>query len=378
MKIEQFSYKPKMGLIQHKKSKTPLKKPLVFVFGKRDLLEQDTIVNDILKIYKDASYIFCSTSGNIEHNHVIDNGIVITAFNFEKSTYKIEEACLKLTPNCTEMGADLGARLKQKDLKHVLLFCDGLKINISQLLEGFKSILGNMPITGGLAGDELRFERTLVGVNSLQHQGRCVAIGLYGENLNVGFASVGGWHTFGPERTITKSENTILYELDDKPALELYKKYLGPVADDLPGSALLFPLQVYYNNPDMSLTRTILNVDEENNTMTFAGDIPQGAKARLMRASYNNLVDGAIQAAQEGITFLNNQTPELALLISCVGRKMVLKQQVEEEVEEMINIIGENTCYTGFYSYGEIAPFSHLKTSQLHNQTMTLTLLSEK
>jgi hypothetical protein len=170
----------------------------------------------------------------------------------------------------------------------------------------------------------------------------------------------------------------VLYEMDGNSALELYKKYLGEHASGLPATGLFFPLSIRTSAGTAGVVRTILSVNEEEQSMTFAGDIPEGAFARLMKANFDRLIDGAIGAAKTSYQALGSASPDLAILISCVGRKLVLKQRVEEEVEGVRDILGSHTVLTGFYSYGEISPFTPDTKCTLHNQTMTITTFLEK
>jgi hypothetical protein len=233
-------------------------------------------------------------------------------------------------------------------------------------------------VTGGLAGDGARFAETLVLWEGAALAGTVVAIGFYGERLSMGYSAFGGWDPFGPERRITKSRSNVLYELDGQSALMLYKKYLGDQAKDLPGSGLLFPLSVRINSDDPGLVRTILSVNEEEQSITFAGDMPEGAYARLMKANFDRLIDGAGHAAESSKIAGTEGSPEVAILISCVGRKLLLNQRIEEEVEAVRDALGKETVIAGFYSYGEISPFSAGGKCELHNQTMTVIHLSER
>jgi hypothetical protein len=204
-----------------------------------------------------------------------------------------------------------------------------------------------------------------------------VAIGLYGARLQVGFGSRGGWEPFGVERTITRAVGNVLYELDGEPALDLYKRYLDDHAAGLPASGLLFPLTIRSTTSGEPVVRTILAVDEQARSLTFAGDLPVGHRARLMRASLDRLVAGASEAAS--VSLADASAPvSLALLVSCVGRKLVLKQRVEEEIEGVREVLGPEATIAGFYSYGELAPFKASRPCELHNQTMTITTLSER
>lgn len=250
-------------------------------------------------------------------------------------------------------------------------------MNGSELTQGMNAATeDNLLITGALCGDDGRFEKTLASYNENPKPGEVVAIGLYGESLEVSFSINDGWTPFGPDRVVTKSKGNVLYELDNKPALDLYKKYLGEKSKELPGAALLYPLKVKSDNENHSIVRTILNIDEENHSMILAGNIAEGEKVQLMMTHVDNIVN-ASELAAENANKIRHHKPELAILVSCIGRKLVLDQRVEEEIEEVIEIIGDQATVCGMYSYGEIAPFNGENNCQLHNQTMTITLISE-
>ena len=194
---------------------------------------------------------------------------------------------------------------------------------------------------------------------------RICALGLYGDRLRIGHGCDGGWHDFGPERRITRAEGNVLYELDGKPALDLYKTYLGDRAAGLPGTALLFPLAVRPQADGEPLVRTILGIDEARRAMTFAGDVPEGGIARLMRASPEQLIDSAARAAREAAQALQECDATLAISVSCVGRRLLLGGRTEEEVETVADVLPAGAVHVGMYSYGEIAPPARGASSQL-------------
>lgn len=351
---------------------------LVLVFGNRFLLEEKSHFEKIKEFYPSAEIILNSTSGEIIDGTVYDNSITLTALQFDKTKFDVKQVKVDNFENSFDTGKAIAKTMDTDGLKHVIVISDGGAVNGSELVKGLNNSLPESTVTtGGLAGDGSRFERTLVGWNNPPTPGNVIAIGLYGEHIKVGYGSVGGWDAFGPKREITKSSANVLYELDGQSALELYKNYLGDKADGLPGSALLFPLSIQLAPGTKPLVRTILSIDEENQSMIFAGDLPEGATVQLMKANFDKLIDGAYKAAESGKRLLPLDKPEVALLISCVGRKLVLDQRIEEEVESVQEVIGEDIPITGFYSYGEISPFSGFKNCELHNQTMTITLLGE-
>ncbi|MEO6328993.1 MAG: FIST N-terminal domain-containing protein [Ginsengibacter sp.] len=350
---------------------------LVLVFSSTGILADPAIYTSIKNDYPNAHILLNSTAGEITDTEVSDETISLTAIAFEKIKIKTAVTHIEKMKNSFEAGKCLASDLDPDELKYVLVISDGQKVNGSELVSGLQEQLpAGTIITGGLAGDGGRFQKTLVGLNEAPIEGRIVAIGFYGSHVSVSYGSVGGWDSFGPERLITRSNANILYELDGKPALDIYKMYLGEYANELPGSGLLFPLSIRTNKAGHSLVRTILSVNDEEKSLTFAGNMPEGTYARLMKANFDRLIEGASDAAQNSMCN-NAHTPELALLISCVGRKLVLDQRIEEEVEVVRAIYGNKTAIAGFYSYGEISPSFNFIKCELHNQTMTITTLSE-
>jgi hypothetical protein len=351
---------------------------VVFVFGARPLIQTGDLVNELRHHFKAAAIIGCSTSGEIVGDAVIDDSVIATAVDFEHTRPRTASATITEAKSSYQVGEELGRQLNDASLRHVFVLSDGLNVNGSDLARGLASgVSEGVSITGGLSGDGTNFAETLVISPEAAGPQRVAAVGLYGDDLRVGYASMGGWSPFGPVRTITRAEGNVLYELDGHSALDLYKTYLGDHAAQLPASGLLFPIVVTEAQGGEGVVRTVLSVNEQDKSMTFAGDIPQGGTAQLMKTNVDDLVDGATAAAEASLTGLGGKRPELALLVSCVGRKLVMKQRVEEEVEAIRDIFGADTKIAGFYSYGELCPFREGGDCRLHNQTMTITAFAE-
>jgi hypothetical protein len=351
---------------------------LVLLFGATSILEEQSIVQEVKQMYPHALLMGCSTAGEICGVSVTDDSLVATAVHFERTLVK--GGCIRLgkIKDSFEAGEALARLLDPEGLVHVFVLSDGLAVNGSDLVRGLMNHLpDSVTITGGLAGDGARFKKTLVLWEGAPEENTVAILGFYGSDLKVGYGSLGGWDPFGPERLVTRSHGNVLYELDGHSALELYKKYLGEHANGLPATGLLFPLSIRTKAGESGVVRTILSVDEKEQSLTFAGDIPEGSYARLMKANFDRLIDGAIEAARISNQAIAPASAKLALCISCVGRKLVLRQRIEEEVEGVQLVLGGQATITGFYSYGEISPFIPGAKCELHNQTMTITLLSE-
>lgn len=351
---------------------------LALLFGSTSLLSEQKCLAEIKRAYPNAHLLGCSTSGEICGTQVFDDSLVATAVSFEHTQLQGTRIKISDVGGSFEAGERLAQALDKEGLVHVFILSDGLHVNGSELVAGLlRHLPAHVTATGGLSGDGARFQETLVFWDSEPERNVIAALGLYGGRLKVGYGSLGGWDPFGPERLITQSKANVLYELDGRSALELYKTYLGEHAKGLPATGLLFPLSIRTKDRDAAVVRTILSINEAEQSMTFAGDVPEGAYARFMKANFDRIIDGAVGAAKTSYEAAGATSPDLAVLVSCVGRKLILKQRTEEEVEGVRDILGDRTVLTGFYSYGEIAPFTRGAKCDLHNQTMTITTFSE-
>ncbi|MBF0322195.1 MAG: FIST C-terminal domain-containing protein, partial [Magnetococcales bacterium] len=340
------------------------------------------LLRTIQETFPQAVVAGCSTAGEIAQRGLLENTALITAIRFDHTTVRVVDAEITRMEDSLATGTILGDALVGPGLAGVLMFGVGLQINGSDLLEGLTARIGTqIPVSGGLAGDGGAFKQTWVASGSTTSNQKVVAIGLYGKRVRLGHGSFGGWEPFGPSRKITHAQGNILYKLDGESALAIYKRYLGDHAKDLPGSGLLFPLEVLdEHHASVGLIRTILGIDETSGSLTLAGAVEENGHVRLMHASTDALILGARQAAEKSVgqLDLNNHLGQgLAILVSCVGRKLVMGDQVDDEIAEVVGQVGSEFVFTGFYSYGEMCPLENAKACKLHNQTMTVTLIAE-
>lgn len=379
MHVEQFRWTALKGWEPREPGRSADSGQLVLIFGARNLLGDSEPYHQVLEAYPAACRFGCSTAGDIFGTEVSDGTLVATAVHFEHTRFQLAHTRIAGPGDSFAAGKRLAKSLEREGLVHVLLLSDGQHVNGSELVKGIASDLpAGVTVTGGLSGDGTLFKDTLVIADGEPASSAIAVLGLYGRRLRVGFGSLGGWDPFGPERLITRSQGNVLVELDGRSALELYKAYLGPHARELPASALLFPLSIRTEVHDTPIVRTILAIDEEEQTMTFAGDVPMGTYARFMKANFDRLIDGAIGAARTSYEAIGSARCDLAFLVSCVGRKLALGPRIEEEVEGVREVLGTEPVLAGFYSYGEISPFTPDAKCELHNQTMTITTLAER
>jgi len=378
MQLQSLAYRPDTGWTDPLPGALDSAHTLVLVFGAPAFGSEPTALRELAAAFPQSLLLGCSTSGEIAGDQLHDESLSVAVARFEHTQLRLVHGSVGPGTDAFDAGADLAAGLADRGLRAVFVLSDGLAVNGSRLAEGLSRHLGpQVVVTGALAGDGSAFARTWVLDRDTPSADRICALGLYGERLRIGHGCDGGWHDFGPERRITRAVGNVLYELDGKPALDLYKTYLGERAAGLPGTALLFPLAVRPQADSAPLVRTILGIDEARRAMTFAGDLPEGGIARLMRASAEQLIDSAGRAAREAAQALQDCDAALAISVSCVGRRLLLGGRADEEVETVAECLPAGTVHVGMYSYGEIAPPSRGSRSQLHNQTMTVTVLAE-
>jgi hypothetical protein len=378
MQLKTLSYRKTGGWLEPLPTQLNSPRTLVLAFGASEFADQPAPFAELARALPDAVLLGCSTSGEIAGSQVHDASISVAVAKFEHTALRRAATEVRGAQDSWAAGARLAQQLLAPGLRAVFVLSDGLHVNGTPLVAGLtQNLPQGVAISGGLAGDGSRFLRTWVLDGASPAQQRICAVGLYGERLRLGHGHEGGWSDFGPQRRITRSEGNVLFELDGKPALDLYKAYLGERAADLPGAALLFPLSLRREGGGEPLVRTILGIDEVQRSLTFAGDMPQGGIARLMRTHNDHLIDSAGLAVARATQGLGAEDTPLVVSVSCVGRRLVLGERTEEEVETVVEGAPCRAGHVGFYSYGEIAPALAGGCSDLHNQTMTVTVFSE-
>ena len=354
---------------------------LVLFFGTRAALACGARYRELRAMFPGAHLLGCSTGGQIRGTDVSDDEIAAVAMRFDATRVKLVSRPVSDIVQSRACGEEIGRSLMADDLAGIFVLADGLKVNGARLVAGIASVTGHdIPLTGGLAGDGAAFRETLVGADSPPSSGAVGAVGFYGAAIRIGHGSAGGWDPFGPRRRVTRSDGTILLELDGQPALDLYERYLGE--DDikgLPGTALLFPLIIQNpERPEHEVIRTIVGINRDTRSLIFAGDVPEGWTTRLMRGNFDRLAAGAAEAARQADAGLGHTLSgdTISVMVSCIGRRLLLGQRITDEVEAAVNQLRAKT-HLGFFSYGEISPHAASGWCELHNQTMTVTALTE-
>jgi hypothetical protein len=333
--------------------------------------------------YPNARFVGCSAKGAIFQGDVYRDNLVCSGLAFDSTRTRLCAQEIN-AGDPADVGEELAERLNAPDLLGVLLFIPPYLHHVPALIAAMQAVIGaHIPISGGVAGATLgRHTDAFVGMDDWQSQNHVVAVGFYGRNMQITVGTNSGMRPFGPERTITSVDGPYVLSLDGRPALALYQKYLGEDAVDLPKSASFFPLGVWLSqaSTDEMVIRSVLGVDVARQALLFDDNLTTGMKARLLRGSAAQLVDGAVMAAEDAICQQQgqNKMPQgFALVISCIGRRVMMGERTGDEIAAVMDALGANVAVGGFYSMGEIGPLRAGAPSCFHNETMTIFLIQE-
>jgi len=373
MQCSNFSYQSGNWVPLPRETTTCIKTPqLILCFGKKQVIAQPEVYNSLRAEFVGAEIALCSTAGEIAGDRCSTDSVVATGLHFEST--RVETAIVSLPDfnDSYEASVALFNKLPQADLIYVMVLSDGSLVNGTQLVKASNEVFGKkIPVTGGMAGDGANFKSSICGLNSVPSEGNILAIGFYGQHLNVTFGTGGGWKPFGSEHVITQSTSNRVYKIDGENAISVYKRRFGSYVRHLPSSMFMYPLTFESQNSSV-LVRGVLSFDEPTGAITFAGDIPTGSRVNFAKADFTALIDAAQQATSTALAEIN-RPPDYVFIVSCVGRRLVLGPGVDEELYFAKSMSGQNTAISGFYSYGEISPFNIENEIHLHSQTFTLT-----
>ncbi|WP_432510477.1 FIST signal transduction protein [Kineococcus sp. SYSU DK001] len=331
----------------------------------------------------------CSTAGVADGATLLDDGLLLLVCAFERTRLLLRSAPQTAARShavgrALAGGLHADAAAAGTDLRAVLVICDGMDVVGNAFAEGVSLGAAGATVFGGMSalmpgpGGTIRAPWTVL--DGALHQGVAVAVGLCGDHVTLTCGTGGGWDELGPPRTATRSSGAELFEIDGQPALDLYRRYLGVEAEGLPGSGLRFPLLLRRRGEQRSaLVRSVRSFDEETRAIGLTGDVPEGSVVQLLHQNSEAMVDAAqdaARAATAGAGPAHGADGALALVVSCLGRRLALGARVEDELESVTAELGAGTAVAGFYGYGELAPTS-ARSCDLHNQTVTVGVISE-
>lgn len=360
---------------------------IVFASSKYD---QEKMLAGVNSVTKGALVVGCSTAGEIttegpvKKNSVSVMAIVSDTIKFYAG---IGDNIAKNAREAGKKAADEVKKQTSENLGAFVMFPDVLVGNGSDIVRGVLDSLGaHFPVVGGAAGDDFAFVKTFQYLNDKVYSGSVVGLGFVG-NFKIGIGVKHGWIPIGVPMKVTRSEGSVLHELDGKPAIAIYDDYFGESAkslrtETLAKLAITYPLGMKSEGTEEMLIRDPITVDA-NGSITCAAEIPQGSEIQLMIGSREEAVKVAKVAAEKAIEQLDGAIPKAVIIFNCIARNKLFGERKGEEISAIQEAVGKNVPLIGFYTYGEQAPLGgevrDIKKCNpaFHNETVVIAVLAE-
>ncbi|MBS2013279.1 MAG: FIST C-terminal domain-containing protein [Deltaproteobacteria bacterium] len=385
MKIESIVYDlgAKKWSVPTLPSRLDSERTLVFVAGPAEVLEQSQPLSELVRAFPRSHVIGCGTAGALAGQAVRDGVVAVSIVEFTNTTMSLVHAPVTATADAFSVGQQIAKKLSKPSLRGVLAVGDGLEVDGAEFVRGLNSALDqSIALFGGLAGDGTRFKRTWVLAGPSIKSGLVAAVGFYGEHVVITQSTRYGWNKVGPERTVTRSDGRVIYELDGKPALDVYEEAIAAANKGSGGGVMpiMLPLAVRATaRHEKSLVRSVMGVEAQKRCLRLAVDIPQGYLVQPLVGEQAALVSAskdAAVAAKEGASVAGSDT--FVFAVSHAGRRAVLGAKAGDEIAAAVGALAgdSKTHSVGFYGYGEIAA-SAPGHSDLHNQSISVTLVME-
>jgi len=347
------------------------KSELIIVFSSV-VFDQEKMLKGVREITGKISLIGCSTAGEIITKGPSKKSVVVMAIASEGIKFHTGIGA-DIKKGAIKAGEALGKDFlsKTKNGKLALILPDVLTGNGADIVRGLQKVLGeNFLIAGGAAGDDFLFKKTYQYYNDQVLDESVVGVIIEGD-LKFGIGVRHGWKPIGACKKVTKSEGSVLYELDNKPAMHIYEEYFGRKAEELKSEplarlAITYPLGLRIQNSDEYLIRDPITAGEKGE-ITCAAEVPYGSEINLMLGSKKDAIQAASKAAEQCIEEFkekNGSKITTALIFNCIARDKVLGRDAKKEIDVIRKALGDSVEMIGFYTYGEQAPICGQTTSQ--------------
>jgi hypothetical protein len=263
-----------------------------------------------------------------------------------------------------------------KPLRLCIAMPDGMTADGHSVTATLQQVAGpEIPLFGALAGDQWRLKsvKQFYGTEVLTDS---VPVLLLCGEFHFSYGVATGWRQVGEVGRVTRATGATVYEIDDKPAIDFYRKYLGPGTRP----TVELPLAILSARDAIQYLRACLGVvDETTGAVTFLAAVPEGARVRLTLADRDEILTGCAESlsiAKSGLPA--GAQPSAALIFSCAARKNLLGTRTQEELRLIRGGLGEMVPICGFYGYGEISPNMGDPTgTKCHNESFVTLLIAD-
>jgi len=264
-----------------------------------------------------------------------------------------------------------------------ITFSAGIEKNSSQFIRGIKEVLGGVfPVLGAISSNDFKHKGLFQFYQDQILQNAAVGL-LLGGASHLAMGCKHGFKPLGKPRTITKVNGTTIHTIDDGPAIDIYKHFLGDQADELKDVTLnsyaaMYPLGFYMEESRQYLLRNIIDILPDGSIVCHEG-VPQGAEVHLMISNKESCLNSASEAAGLVKASLGDRQAKLVLIFESFARHKILGRSAFAEIQAIKEVLGYTTPIIGMCSFGEIGPFgtsSHIKNIYLQNETILMVAIS--
>ena len=301
---------------------------------------------------------------------VSDKGAVITLTDIKPEYFSIQSFSRE-NQTSVNFGELIGQTIKNNEFPaSAIIVASGLSLDGQALVESAVKVVGNdLVMFGGLAGDDSKFENTVVFDEDTLLENGAKLLLLNKNKIKVSGIASSGWIGLGADLTVTKSEGNTVYTIDDKPALDVYKEYLNVTDEEMPAIGIEFPLMIKHKNGNTAL-RAVLGINRDDRSLIFAGSVVQGSKVTFSSSPGFEVINKTTSKLQE--YYEKDSEADFFILFSCMARHLALGPMVSQEISYAARTW--KAPVIGFFTYGEIGLNS--QHCDFFNQTYTLVKLS--
>ena len=321
------------------------------------------LLKEFIALLPSAHIIGSTTDGEICSGKVSTKKTVISFTQFE--TTQLQTILVEDISDSYESGKKIANILSSPSVKVIISFIEGLHCNGEAYLDGIHTIDSSVLVAGGMAGDNSQFVTTYLFIKEKISSNAAVAVALINPNLCIYTDYSFNWLSIGKQMKITKVESNRIYTIDDIPAYDVYKKYLGEeVAKLLPSVGVEFPLIIQKDSGRVA--RAVLTKHDDG-SLSFAGNIGLEESVTFGYGDADTILNHSKKTQNSMLGF----PIESIFIYSCMARRRFMPELIESEIMPFQDLVE----VSGFFTYGEFFSFGSKK--KLLNQTMTILGLSE-
>ncbi len=359
---------------------------LIIIFASPQYIVPE-VQSVITQVLKPKHLVGSSTGGIILSNGVTNRGIAVVGVHSDDIHFGVSAISDLDTQNMYSTGFDLARKavqnLNSSHREAFITFSEGIEKNSSQFIRGVREVLGGgFPVLGAISSDDFKYKKLHQFFQDQTLHNSVVGL-LLGGSFHLGLGCKHSFKPLGKPRTVTKVDGHVLRTIDNKPAVEIYKHFLGQEAEGLKNVTLnsyaaMYPLGLYLEGSGQYLLRNIIDILQDGSIVCHEG-IPEGAEVHLMISNIESCRNSAIEAAELVKASLADRTAKLVLIFESLARHKILGRGAFSEIQAIKDVLGKTTPIVGMCSYGEMGPFetlNNIKNTYLHNESILLVAFS--